>query len=151
MLIPLKIPFTKSTNRTVSERYPTSSTDRFSTFGRSRRNITTVNASPESSHIDRFSTPDPPRRNIATVNVSPDSSQGFDQAANTSASLYDAAYRIEDEVDEDDGDEALIRIFDRDGEQGAEDLLGFDQDGLEDDAEEEQWDLADDGELLTDV
>jgi hypothetical protein len=85
------------------------------------------------------------------VNVSTDSSQGSDQAANTSASLDDAAYRIEDEVDEDDGDEALIRIFDRDGEQGAEDLLGFDQDGLEDDAEEEQWDLADDGELLTDV
>jgi len=68
------------------------------------------------------------------------------KAANTSALLDDAAYRIEDEVDEDDGDEALIRIFDRDGEQGAEDLLGFDQDGLEDDAEEEQWDLADDGE-----
>ena len=57
----------------------------------------------------------------------------------------------ETQSNEDDGDEALIRIFDRDGEQGAEDLLGFDQDGLEDDAEEEQWDLADDGELLTDV
>jgi hypothetical protein len=135
----------------VSERYSTPSTDRFSTPGRSRRNIVIVNASPESLHIDRFSTLDPPRRNIATVNASPDSSQGSDQAVNASASLDDAAYRIEDEVDEDDGDEALIRIFDRDGEQGAEDLLGFDQDGLEDDAEEEQWDLADDRELLPDV
>jgi hypothetical protein len=59
-----------------------------------------------------------------------------------STSPYDEAYVF---GDEDADDETLIRDFDRDGVQGAEELLGFDQDGLEDDTEEQKWDLADDG------
>jgi hypothetical protein len=94
----------------MSERYPTPSTNRISTPGCPRQNIATVNALPQSSHIDRFSTPDP-RQNITMVNASPDSLQGSDQAVNTSASLDDVAYRIDAGVDEDDGDEALIRIL----------------------------------------
>ena len=47
-----------------------------------------------------------------------------------------------------DEDEALVRDFDHDGAQGAEDLLGFDKDGLEDDAEEDEWSLMDDGESV---
>jgi len=37
--------------------------------------------------------------------------------------------------------EALVRDFNRDG---AEELLGFDKDGLENDAKEEEWNMADD-------
>jgi len=55
---------------------------------------------------------------------------------------------MEDADDEGQDEEALVRDFDRDGAQGAESLLGFDNDGLEDDAEEEEWNLVDDGELM---
>jgi hypothetical protein len=68
---------------------------------------------------------------------------------NTSDSLDDAPYEFEEEADENEGDEALIRDFDRDGTQGGEELLGFDNDGLEDDTEEEEWDLTDNGEFWT--
>ena len=54
---------------------------------------------------------------------------------------------MEDADDEGQDEEALVRDFDRDGAEGAEALLGFDNDGLEDDAEEEEWNLVDDGEL----
>jgi hypothetical protein len=52
---------------------------------------------------------------------------------------------MEDGDSEDEDEEVPIREFDRDGAQGAEDLLGFSKDGLDDDAEEDEWNLADDG------
>lgn len=58
--------------------------------------------------------------------------------------LEDGDGEDEDENENED-EEALVRDFDRDGAQGAEDLLGFDKDGLEDDAEEDEWNLVDDG------
>jgi hypothetical protein len=86
---------------------------------------------------------------VITVITSPATSERSDTAADTSDSLDDAPYVFEEGADEDEGDEALIRDFDRDGAQGGEELLGFDHDGLEDDAEEEEWDLADNGEFRT--
>ena len=52
---------------------------------------------------------------------------------------------MEDGEGEDKDKEALVRDFDRDGAQGAEGLLGFNKDGLDDNAEEDEWNLADDG------
>ena len=52
---------------------------------------------------------------------------------------------LEDRDGEDEEEEALVRDFDCDGAQGAKDLLGFDKDGLEDDAKEDEWNLVDDG------
>lgn len=61
-----------------------------------------------------------------------------------SASFNDVPYVISPEEDIDD--EGLIETFDKDGTQGAQDILGFDRNGLEDDAEEEEWNLANDSE-----
>jgi hypothetical protein len=86
------------------------------------------------------------QRNVATTtSISPVVSK----VLGVSALLDDAPYVLEDGdgEDEDEDEEALVRDFDRDGAQGAEDLLGFDKDGLEDDAEEDKWNLADDGKL----
>jgi hypothetical protein len=83
------------------------------------------------------------QRNVATTaNLSP----AVSEALGASAVLNDAPYVMEDGDGEDEDEEALVRDFDDDGAQGAEDLLGFDKDGLEDDAEEDEWSLADDGE-----
>jgi hypothetical protein len=68
---------------------------------------------------------------------------GEEPQNNTPVSFDDRLFVINE--DDGDGEEALVRDFDADGTQGAEDLLGFDEDGLEDDTEEEEWDLADDG------
>ena len=88
------------------------------------------------------STPVRPRRSVTTaVTVSLSSSEA-------SGAFDDAPYTMEDADDERQDEEALVRDFDRDGTQGAESLLGFDNDGLEDDAEEEEWNLVDDGELM---
>jgi hypothetical protein len=89
------------------------------------------------------STPARHQRNVATTaNISP----AVSEALGASAVLNDASYVMEDGDGEDEDEEALVRDFDRDGAQGAEDLLGFDKDGLEDDAEEDEWSLMDDGE-----
>jgi hypothetical protein len=88
------------------------------------------------------STPVHPRRSITTaITISPSSSEA-------SGASDDAPYAMEDADDEGQDEEALVRDFDQDGAQGAESLLGFDNDGLEDDAEEEEWNLVDDGELM---
>ena len=80
------------------------------------------------------------QRNIATTtNIPPTVSE----ALGASAVLNDTPYVMEDGDGEDEDEEALVRDFNRDSAQGAEDLLGFDKDGLEDDAE---WSLMDDGE-----
>ena len=96
--------------------------------------------------VDTITTPFRPRHAAIT---SPATSERSDEAVKTSDSLDDAPYEFEEEADEDGGDEALMRDFDRDGAQGGEELLGFDNDGLEDDAEEEEWDLMDNGEFRT--
>ena len=95
--------------------------------------------------VDAITTPFRPRHAAIT---SPAISERSDSAVKTPDSLDDAPYEFEEEGDEDEGDEVLIREFDRDGAQGGEELLGFDNDGLEDDAEEE-WDLTDNGEFRT--
>jgi hypothetical protein len=88
------------------------------------------------------STPTRHQQNVATTaNISPVGSE----ALGASAVLDDAPYVMEDGEGEDEDEEALVRDFDRDGAQGAEGLLGFDKDGLDDDAEEDEWNLADDG------
>ena len=88
------------------------------------------------------STPARHQRNIATTT---NSSPVISEALGTSASFNDAPYVMEDGDSEDEDEEVLVREFDRDGAQGAEDLLGFGKDGLDDDAEEDEWNLADDG------
>jgi hypothetical protein len=88
------------------------------------------------------STPARHQRNVATTNISP----AVSEALGASAVLNDAPYVMEDGDGEDEDEEALVRDFDRDGAQGAEDLLGFDKDGQEDNAEEDEWSLMDDGE-----
>jgi hypothetical protein len=99
--------------------------------------------------VDALATPVRPRRHATAVITSPATSESSDAAANISDSLDDAPYVFEEGADEDEGEEALIRDFDRDGAQGGEELLGFDHDGLEDDTEEEEWDLANNGEFRT--
>jgi hypothetical protein len=88
------------------------------------------------------STPTTPVSPQRTVAISSNASPIVSEAPGASVLFNDASYVVEDhEVN----DEALVRDFDRDGAQGAEELFGFDKDGLEDDAEEEEWNLAGDG------
>lgn len=61
----------------------------------------------------------------------------YDTPSSSDNNLYTVA---EDE----DAEENLLQQF---SAEGAEDLLGFGEDGLEDDDEEEEWDLEDNGEF----
>ncbi|KIM73569.1 hypothetical protein PILCRDRAFT_15149 [Piloderma croceum F 1598] len=65
--------------------------------------------------------------------------------------LNDTPYVLENRDGEDENKEALVRDFDCDSTQGAEDLLGFNKDGLEDNAKEDEWNLADDGKSLQEI
>ena len=96
-------------------------------------------------YSNTLSTPAHHQRNVATTaNISP----AVSEALGASAVLNDAPYVMEDGDGENEDEEALVRDFDRAGTQGAEDLLGLDKDGLEDDAEEDEWSLMDDGESV---